>query len=156
MGYIARLIYGSRELDLNDATYSLGPDFAPPGPVEAINIASGTFRNTSGGEVTGTTPQDRELDFSVRILGASSAETHSAGRQLIAFLNLCKDKSEKLYLEYDPSDAVPYRPLWGQSVYRYHIKAVVQASLWDAYFAGSTARSEILVLPLVLLIGPHA
>ncbi len=156
MGYIAQLIHGNKTFSLNDSTYSLGLDFVPPGPAEAINMAVGTFRNKTGGEVTGTKPLDRDFDFSVVIQGASIAETHSAGQNLINFLKLCRDKSEKLYLEYAPSDAVNYRPLWGQAVYRYHVKAIISANLWEAYFAGPTARGETLVLPLVVRIGPHA
>ncbi len=154
MGYIARLTYGSNTLNLNDSTYSLMPDFAPPGIVRAVNLASGTFRNKSGGKRAGAQPKDRPWSFGVRCLGASAAETHAAVSRLQYFLDRCADPSETLYLEYAPSDAISTNPLWGQAVYRYEIKDAV-CRVGDLYGVASL-RSLAIIVGVELLIGPYA
>src|SRR5512139_876580 len=154
MGQIARLIYGSDTLDLDDNTYTLMPDFRPPAPARAVNLASGTFRNKRGGRRAGSQPKDRRWGFSVRCLGASAAETHGAIHRLQWFLDRCADTADTLYLEYSPSDAVSYNPLWGQQIYRYEIKDA-SVDPWDAYGVFTT-HDEGIVAYVSLLIGPHA
>jgi len=154
MGILARLIYGSHELNINDGVrYKLLPGFRPPAIEEAINMAVGTFRNKRGGEVTGSKPVDRFWDYSIACLGTSHEETNKNLSRLQAFYNLAKDKTDKLFFEFAPSDAITYLPVWGQSVYRYHIK-YANAAAWDRY---STAlNSQVIVAGIHSLIGPHA
>jgi hypothetical protein len=154
MGYLAKLIYGTQTLNLNDGTYALMLDFRPPAPVRVVNFASGTFRNKSGGERVGVQPKDRAWAFSIRILGASAADTHTALRNLQFFLDKCNDSAETLYLEYNPSDAVSVNPTWGQSVYRYEIKDAT-LDTW-ANYSISTLRNIAIVALVTLTIGPYA
>src|SRR3990172_2299463 len=154
MGIIAKLIYGSDELDIDDgSTYGVMTDSGPPSPARAINLASGTFRNKRGSRRAGAQPKDRVWSFSVKCLGASNAETHQAASRLQAFLDRCADTSQKLYLEYAPSDAVSYRPTYGQSVYRYEIKDA-WCNAWDRYSAA--LNTQAIVVTVNALIGPHA
>lgn len=153
MGYIARLIHGSRTFSLNDSTYSVYGDFVPPAPVRAVNVSQGTFRSASGGVVTGKKAIDRNWTFSVRIVGASRAEIHGAANALQSFLDLAGDTTDKLYFEYAPTDSVSYRPLWGQGWYRWHIKDGL-AGIWDMYPVADL-NGQAMVCPLALMIGPH-
>ena len=154
MGYVARLVHGSKELSLNDSTYSLWTDFIPPAPARAVQMSAGTFRNKSGGKRMGSKALDRTWYFGVRILGASNADINNAAYRLQSFLDLVEDESNTLYFEYSPNNDVTYRPLYGQGFYRYPLKDGT-VSIWDMYSV-SDLSTKAMVCPVTLIVGPYA
>jgi hypothetical protein len=161
MAYLAKLEWGSRKLDLNDGTFSLGNDFVPPSTDYNLNIAEGTSANiNAGGEVVGMRALDRDWSFPVRILGASDVETHMAARQLRAFLALAHDNRNTLYFCYKPNDDYDFEPLWGQhgSYIRYEVKHA-DAPIGQQYSQGSSASpiyTRALIVNVNMLISPYA
>lgn len=154
MGSRIRLVYQGLALDLNDkVTYFVEVGFVPPAVQKAVNYAQGSIINQRGGKRISEKALDREWSFTVRIEGSSPQETHQATRQIQSFINLAADTKNKLYLEYWPSDAIPYKPTWGQQGYYYQIKAGKVES-WDKYAAWSA--DHVIKCTVTLTIGPYA
>ena len=154
MGSRIRLIYQGLVLDLNDkVTYFVETGFIPPAVQKAVNYAQGSIINQRGGKRINEKAMDRDWSFSVRVEGGSLQETHQAVRQIQSFINLADDTRNKVYVEYYPSDAVPYKPTWGQQGYYYQVKAGTVTS-WDEYAAWSA--DHVLKCAVNLTIAPYA
>ena len=154
---VCKLVYGSRELDLNDGTtFDLSDDFVPPATPYSVNFAMGTSANrTGGGTFISERANDKEFSFTVWVKGDSAAETHGSVRRLQNFINLAKDKSDKLYLEYNPSDAITFKPIWGQGNWlRFRVKygAVEVGSLYGV----GKFRAEQFPVLVSLVVAPYA
>ena len=154
MEYTARLVHGPHTLDLNDDTYSVF-DFDFPAELVELSISSGSSANRyAGGRVTGRKFSDRNWAPSIMITGASVLETSLAARRLRDFLELTADTRYEMYFEYMPHRAYRAVPVWGQDRLRFHIK--YGRAMLDASYYIADVPQKILVVPLDLLIGPHA
>lgn len=154
MGSRIRLIYQGLVFDLNDkVTYFVEIGFIPPAVQKAINYAQGSIINQRGGKRISEKALDRQWDFTVRVEGGSLQETHQAVRQIQSFLNLAADTKNKLYLEYYPSDAIPFKPTWGQQGYYYQVKAG-RVESWDKYAAWTA--DHFIKCTVNLTIAPYA
>lgn len=154
MEYTARLVHGPHSLDLNDGTYSVF-DFDFPTELVELSISSGSSANRfAGGRVTGRKFSDRNWAPSIMITGASVLETSLAARRLRDFLELTADTRYEMYFEYMPHRAYSAVPVWGQDRLRFHIK--YGRVMLDASYYIADVPQKILVVPLDLLIGPHA
>ena len=154
MGSRIRLVYQGLVFDLNDqVTYFVETGFIPPAVQKAVNYAQGSIINQRGGKRISEKAQDREWSFTVRAEGGSLQETQLAVRQIQNFINLAADTRNKLYLEYYPSDAIPYKPTWGQQGYYYQVKAG-RVESWDEYAAWSA--DHVIKCTVTLTIGPYA
>ena len=156
MTYKARFTHGSRHFDIDANEFSLFQDFVFPAADESLNISSPNVGSTSGGQVISKTPQDRWWAWSVRILGTTIAQTHMAARRLSMWLSQAvDDKSDKVYFEYTPAYNVP-APIWGQhgAPYRFEVKAAI-VDLDGSYYVADIP-SKALIVPISLLVGPHA
>lgn len=154
MEYTARLVHGPHSLDLNDGTYSVF-DFDFPTELVELSISSGSSANRfAGGRVTGRKFSDRNWSPSIMITGASVLETSLAARRLRDFLELTADTRYEMYFEYMPHRAYTAVPVWGQDRLRFHIK--YGRVMLDASYYIADVPQKILVVPLDLLIGPHA
>jgi len=71
---IARLIKGTRTLDLQSGRYGLRTDFNPPPYLAAPLFAEGTSANRNGAIKVDETPVNRTFKFTVNITGNSNAE----------------------------------------------------------------------------------
>lgn len=156
MSYSAKFTHGTRTFDLNSSEYDLYTDFVFPAADEALNIGSGTSGNRSGGNVVSKRPQDRWWAWSVVVQGTSEAQTHNAARRLSAWLNQAlEDTSSKVYFEYRTNADIP-EPIWGQhgAAYRWEVKAAI-VDLDGSYYSYEW-QSAVLILPISLMVGPHA
>lgn len=156
---IYQLVYGGKTLNLNDlTTYMLQEGFYPPAAGAQADLAYGLGLDRSGGNVVDEKALDRQWAFPILVRGDSITETGAAVQQLQSFLNLAQDAAggypnEKLYLEYHPSGAIPYRPVYGQGFYRYWIKwgKVRLTSEYGALPFDKQIRAEV-----ELVVGPYA
>jgi hypothetical protein len=154
LGYIAKLIKGSRTLDLNSGPYKLGDDFIPPGSNEVPILSTGnSFNEYDGGELISSHGEDSGLAFRVKISGSSSQEVKWAHNDLLAFLRLAGDEREPLYLMWKPDSRIPIEPHYGQDA-RYTEIKFGSATYWQEYFKAS-AREAVAFANVNLTIAPN-
>lgn len=154
MAIWAKLVYRNQVIDLTQNEYSLH-DFTPPKLARSVIYNYGSSTNPSGGRRISDKPLDRNISITVRVMGASDAQTHLAARRLADFLENSADPYAGLYLEYAPEVAIPYQPIYGQQVYRYQIKHGQAAISQESYMVKRTTARALLV-ELDLTIGPYA
>lgn len=148
---------GVSKLDLNDqSTYYLSQDFVPPATVYAPQITEGTSANRlQGGSFVSKRATNRSFSFTVAIKGTSSGKINQAVRNIKWFLSQAGNRSEPLYLEYNPNSSVP-EPLWGQFGVSLHYEIVFgDCVAADGYMVG-VRRSEDINVTITLTLKPFA
>jgi len=160
MAYFARLVHGSKHLDLSDQSpFYVAQDWRPPGADRVPLVSGGTMANQfGGGELIYEQLVDRTMNVPLQIHGTASAQTHNAINRFDSFVARgLADKSEKLYFVWGPSNAVPYTPKWGQQFYKYEIKANLSGELSRLYGrAAGAIYSEYIELNVAFIIAPTA
>lgn len=156
MGYIAKFKHGAKEIDLASDPYQLTEGFAPSSVNINSLVSSGSLSNKyAGGQRVERQFKDRTFSVDLNITGASVAETHFAIRRLIAFLEFAiLDDNDKTYFVFNPSDAVPYDPQWGQNHYYYEIKDATEAI--DRLRIYLTVNDNFIAVSMPLLVAPTA
>lgn len=157
MGYYCRLQHGSKYRDLTTGAYRVEQSWRPPGASVTALFGGGTMRSPyAGGEFIDERYEDRDINLPLQVRGDTAAETHQAVRALGAFIkSALADRSEKLYLVYGPSDAIPYTPKYGQQFYKYEIKALLGGDIGGRYGIAEV-RSKLIELSIPLRVAPFA
>ncbi len=159
MGYYAKLVHGSKVFNLNDAVYSLGDDFIPPGASEQTNWSGMAMSNEFyGASSLSQRGQDREFTFSVHITGLSDAQVTFAASLLERFLRLSRDKSDTLYLEFRGDNDVSVSPLWGTygAPLRYEIKKLNSFVLSPVMGQSDAWRRHMGYNRITVTVAPYA
>lgn len=156
MGFILKLIHGSKSIDLNSAPYAPDNTFVPPEMSSTVQMSTGAGRNKAGGREISRKPRDRSFEIPLRIDGTTTAQTHAAVSRLTNFMRRAlDDKSDPLYLVYGPSDAVPYEPAWGQLFYYYEIRSFSDPYV-GRFYETANLRQKTFFTVFPLIIGPYA
>lgn len=156
---IARLVYGTRILDLNDGIhYKLEPDFAPPAAILSAQMSDGTSANRTGGATKiGQRAMNRQWSFGVQCIGNSERDVRQAINNLSIFTDYAGvDKSTPLYFEFKPNSDINFKPSWGQDGWlRYEVRHANPPQIGPRY--GSTNyRAQNVTVLLGLEIAPYA
>ena len=118
VGYTANLTIGGTTLAISSGRYALRY-FVPPSASEIINVAGGLSSNrTLGGELAGRRAANQQIEFEIRVMGASQAEVEAGVADLITILRMAGSNITPLYLEYCPHGYVAYKPTWGQDQWK--------------------------------------
>lgn len=156
MGYVCKLVKGSKSLDLSTGRYAL-MDFMPPSAGETPYFAGGTSANRFGGAAyVDKRGVNGSLGFSVRILGASNAECERGYRDIASFLILAGDENEPLYLEYRPDTNVGYEPLWGQSGANKRLQVEYGTVMKSSPYNVANTRERAIIANVDLVTRPYA
>jgi hypothetical protein len=148
-----KLTRGNTSLNLTEAPYSVGMDFAPPAVNPTYNIGSGTSANrTGGGKLISYRANNRQFTFSVRLLASDINAAGAYARRVSSFLET--KTADALYLEYRENSSIPV-PIWGQfgAPIRYEIVTEIVGSPNEQY-TNTTGRG--FFLPITLEISPYA
>lgn len=114
MGYIAKLVRGTSELNLNDETFAVMDGWQPPAARMEPLLAQGTAVQTYGGSSKrGERAQDLEFGLPINITGDTVAEIQGAARRLANFL-VSGTPAEPVFLHFRPDNDIAAEPLFGQ------------------------------------------
>lgn len=139
MGFIVKLVKGTKELDINSGRYKCGTDFRPPNHDDAR----------------------RGWNFSINIGANDSvstdAETHTAISDLQYFLNMAGDKAEPLYLYYKADDTIPFEPVIG-TIGRFHRYKIMRGvvTISNTYGQAKTQKMRVIGCQVRMTIEPEA
>jgi len=151
---IARLIKGTRTLDLQSGRYGLRTDFNPPPYLAAPLFAEGTSANRNGAIKVDETPVNRTFKFTVNITGNSNAEIRRGIADIQSFLAQAGDESEPLYFAFSPNSDTP-EPLWGNFGAWLRYEVVDGTVAVDDYLVGARISTDIDA-QVTLTVKPHA
>lgn len=145
----ARLVWADRVLNLNAEPWILMPNFSPPGVGRVVEYSENIRQLTGGADRIGESYTDRAWSFDVRVAGSNEEEVNGYINKLATFLEQSRNSNSKLYLEYYPHNAIGNVPLWGQGVYRYHIKDsyCFIASPWMQRDAFAIVTANVTIAP---------
>jgi hypothetical protein len=156
---IARFIYGTRTLDINDnVRYALETGFAPPPALLSAQMSDGTSANRTGGATKiGQRAQNRQWSFSVQCLGGSEREVSRAFQDLASFMMYAGiDKANPLYFEYKPNSDINIKPSWGQDGWlRYEVRHAAPPQIGERYSSGEFRARNVTAL-LSIEVAPYA
>lgn len=155
IGYTAKLTYAGYSLDLSSGRYSLG-EFIPPTASEVVTVASGLSSNRmQGSSIASRRGVNTDFSFSIRIMGASIAETDAGKNDIVNMLRLAGNENEPLYFDYCPHGYVTYAPKWGQDQWRRLVIVYGYVSNTFVYNAADV-RSKAQVITVSCQIKPYA
>jgi hypothetical protein len=156
---IARFVYGTRTLDINDnSRYALETGFAPPPALLSAQMSDGTSANRTGGATKiGQRAQNRQWSFSVQVLGSSERDVSRAFQDLASFMMYAGiDKANPLYFEYKPNSDINIKPSWGQDGWlRYEIRHAAPPQIGERYSSGEFRARNVTAL-LSIEVAPYA
>jgi hypothetical protein len=156
---IARFVYGTRTLNINDnVRYALETGFAPPPALLSAQMSDGTSANRTGGATKiGQRAQNRQWSFSVQVLGISERDVSRAFQDLAAFMMYAGiDKANPLYFEYKPNSDINVQPVWGQDGWlRYEVRHANPPQIGDRYSSGEFRARNVTAL-LSIEVAPYA
>lgn len=157
MTYTAKLVRGTKSINLAAGGYRLGMDFIPPAVTEIPQTAGGTSANRTGGAVlTGRKAANAPFGFSLLVQGSSAAHVRGLVDRVDAFLRQAGDESNPTYLEWKPDNNAP-EPLWGQFGAHRRLEIVSGSASYPQGYMGSDLRARGLVgVPVSLEVKPYA
>lgn len=151
---VARLLKGTRSLDLQGGRYGMGTDFNPPPYLASPLFADGTSANRNGAAKIDETPANRTFTFTVNITGSSTAEIQRGISDIQSFLAQAGDENEPLYFAFHPNSDAP-EPLWGNTGVWLRYEVVHGSMLVTNYFVGARIATDIDV-KIELTVKPFA